>query len=259
MPNLALITGTSSGIGRELARYHAKKGGDLIITARRATELENLKNELESEYGVSVTTVAVDLTAPGGAQAVYEATNGLQVDILINNAGVGGHGTFLDRGLEADMAMLDLNIKALVQLCHLVGKDMVARGSGKVLNVSSSGAYQPGPLQATYFASKAFVSSLSCALDFEWRPHGVTVTALEPGFVETEFAKTAAMDKLAMTEDAARPETVARFGYEAMLKGQLRVVNDPKMRFLVKWVVPFLPLRMTMKTVYDMQMKKLTA
>jgi len=152
--------------------------------------------------------------------------------------------------------MVDLNINALVQLCHLVGKDMVARGSGKVLNVSSTGAYQPGPLQATYFASKAFVSTLSPALDFEWRPHGVTVTTLEPGFVETEFAKTAAMDKMAkMNDGAAQPQSVAKFGYDAMLKGKLRVVNDPKMRFMLDWLVPLLPRRMVMKMVYDMQMK----
>ncbi|MEH6726048.1 MAG: SDR family oxidoreductase [Hyphomicrobiales bacterium] len=256
MSNTALVTGASSGIGREFARYHASKGGDLIITARRKRELDALKDELEKKHGVSVITVPLDLATEGGAKALYEAVKGHRIDVLINNAGFGGHGKFLDRGLEADLTMVDLNINALVQLCHLVGKDMVARGSGKVLNVSSTGAYQPGPLQATYFASKAFVSTLSPALDFEWRPHGVTVTTLEPGFVETEFAKTAAMDKMAkMNDGAAQPKSVAKFGYDAMLKGKLRVVNDPKMRFMLNWLVPLLPRRMVMKMVYDMQMK----
>ncbi|MEP3048871.1 MAG: SDR family oxidoreductase [Roseibium sp.] len=228
MSNTALITGASSGIGREMARYHASKGGDLIVTARRAAELDALKEELETEHSVKVTTIALDLVAEEGAVALYEATKDQTVEILINNAGFGGHGKFLDRELAADLTMIDLNIRAVVTLCHLVGKDMVARGHGKVLNVSSTAAYQPGPLQATYFATKAFVSTLSPALDFEWRPHGVTVTALEPGFVDTEFAEVAAMDGLEMTKSGATPESVAKFGYDAMLKGKLRVINDPK-------------------------------
>jgi uncharacterized protein len=256
MSNTALITGASSGIGREFARYHAAKGGDLIITARRENKLNELKDELENKHGINVKTIPLDLGAQGAAKALYDATQGAQIDILINNAGFGGHGTFLDRGLEADMNMLDLNVAALVQLCHLVGKDMVARGSGKVLNVSSTGAYQPGPLQATYFATKAFVSTLSPALDFEWRPYGVTVTTLEPGFVDTEFAQSAAMDQLSMTQNnPATPENVAKFGYDAMQKGKLRVINDRKMRFMLNWLVPLLPRRMVMKMVYDMQTK----
>ncbi|WP_299813504.1 SDR family oxidoreductase [uncultured Roseibium sp.] len=253
MPNTALITGASSGIGREMARYHARKGGDLIITARRAPELARLKAELEADHKVKVTTIALDLAAEGGALALYEATKDQRIEILINNAGFGGHGKFLDRGLAADLIMIDLNIRAVIALCHLVGKDMVARGSGKVLNVSSTAAYQPGPLQATYFATKAFVSTLSPALDFEWRPHGVTVTALEPGFVDTEFAEVAAMTELEMTKSGAHPESVAKFGYEAMLKGKLRVINDPKMRFMLNWLVPLLPRRMVLKMVNDMQ------
>lgn len=253
MPNTALITGASSGIGREMARYHASKGGDLIITARRLQELSRLKTELEAQHKVKVTTIALDLAAEGGALALYEATRDQRIDILINNAGFGGHGKFLDRDLAADLIMIDLNIRAVIALCHLVGNDMVARGSGKVLNVSSTAAYQPGPLQATYFATKAFVSTLSPALDFEWRPHGVTVTALEPGFVDTEFAKVAAMSALEMTKSGATPESVAKFGYEAMLKGKLRVINDPKMRFMLNWLVPLLPRRMVLKMVNDMQ------
>ncbi len=257
MSNTALITGASSGIGRALAQVHASKGGDLVITARRSEALEALKQELETQHGISVTVVALDLAQPNAAQTLYAAIKDVQIDILINNAGFGGHGAFLTRAVQDDMAMIDLNIRAVVELCHLVGKDMIARGKGRVLNVSSTGAYQPGPLQATYFASKAFVSSLSAALDFEWRPHGVTVTALEPGPVATEFAQVAAMDKLAlMQEGSASAESVATFGYDAMLKGKLRVINDRKMRFLLKWVTPLLPLRMVMTIVYDMQMKQ---
>ncbi|MCY0095484.1 SDR family NAD(P)-dependent oxidoreductase [Hoeflea ulvae] len=255
MPNIALITGASSGIGREMARYHASKGGDLIITARRAAELESLKAELEARHGVQVMTVPLDIAGESGAEALYQATRGQTIEILINNAGFGGHGEFLDRGLKSDEAMINLNITALVRLCHLIGGDMVARGKGKVLNVSSTAAYQPGPLQATYFATKAFVSSLSCALDYEWRPHGVTVTALEPGFVKTEFAEVAAMTDLDVTKTGATAESVAKFGYDAMLKGKLRVINDRKMRFMLNWIVPLLPRRMVLKAVHDMQTK----
>ncbi|MEJ8475869.1 SDR family NAD(P)-dependent oxidoreductase [Roseibium algae] len=255
MSNTALITGASSGIGRELARYHAHMGGDLIITARREAELISLKAELEAAHNVKVKTVALDLAAEGGAVALYEATKEQTIEILINNAGFGGHGKFLDRDITADQGMIDLNISALVTLCHLVGKDMVARGRGKVLNVSSTAAYQPGPLQATYFATKAFVSSLSPALDYEWRPSGVTVTALEPGFVKTEFAEVAAMGHIEKTKFGATPESVAKFGYDAMLKGKLRVINDPKMRFMLNWLVPLLPRRMVLQMVYDIQAK----
>jgi short-subunit dehydrogenase len=257
MPNTALITGASSGIGREFARYHASKGGDLIITARRADALEALKSELETAHSVQVTVVALDLGAADGAAKLYEAVKSHKIDVLINNAGFGGQGAFLDRDLGADLDMIDLNVKSLVSLTHLVGRDMVAMGGGKILNVSSTAAYMPGPLQATYFATKAFVSSLSPALDFEWRPHGVTVTALEPGFVETEFAQTADMEGLPISENnPATPEAVAQFGYDAMLKGKLRVINDPRLRFMLNWLVPFLPRRMVMKLVFDMQTQK---
>ena len=155
MLNSALITGASSGIGREFARYHAKTGGNVIITARRADELDALKDELETSHGVAVTAIPLDLGAPGGAKRLYDAvkSSGQTVDILINNAGFGGHGVFTERDLALDLGMIDLNVKALVELCHRFGSDMVAQGGGRILNVSSTAAHMPGPLQATYFAT----------------------------------------------------------------------------------------------------------
>ena len=158
MSNTALITGASAGIGAEFARYHASLGGDLIITARRADALNPLKAELEAAHGISVTTIACDLGAPDGAEQIYQATKDTRIDILINNAGFGGHRLFIERPLLEDLGMIDLNVKALVSLCHKIGNDMAANGGGKILNVSSTAAYMPGPLQATYFATKAFVS-----------------------------------------------------------------------------------------------------
>jgi short-subunit dehydrogenase len=256
MTNTALITGASSGIGRELARYHAKRGGDLIITARRDDALQALKSELEAAHGINVTVVALDLGAAGGAASLYDAVKGHKIDILINNAGFGGQGAFIDRDLDKDIAMIDLNVKALVSLTHMVARDMVANGGGKILNVSSTASYMPGPLQATYFATKAYVSSFSQALDAELRDKGVTVTALEPGYVETEFAASADLEGTGLVaQKGATPDAVAKFGYDAMLGGQLRAINDGRLRFVLNWVMPWLPRRMSLNLIKKMQTK----
>lgn len=256
MPNTALITGASAGIGRAFALYHAAKGGDLIITARRAKALEALKTEIEAAHDVSVTVIAQDLSSAEQAEALYAALNGQRIDVLINNAGFGGHGKFVDRPLEDDLDMIDLNINALVTLCHRVGKDMIAQGGGKILNVSSTASYMPGPLQATYFATKAFVSSFSMALDEEMRASGVTVTALEPGYVETEFAARADLGGTDLVKNGATADSVAKYGYDAMLRGDLRAINDGTLRFILNWVFPWLPRRMLLKQVKKMQSKK---
>lgn len=255
MPNTALITGASSGIGREFARYHAEKGGDLIITARRGDELDALKSEIETAHGVSVTTVPLDLGSPDGARQLYDAVKDHRIDILINNAGFGGHGAFIDRDLDTDLAMIDLNVKSLVTLTHLVANDMARNGGGKILNVSSTASYTPGPLQATYFATKAYVSSFSQALAEELKDKGITVTALEPGYVETEFAARADLDGTDLTKSGATPRSVAKFGYDAMRRGELRAINDGKLRFMLNWLIPMMPRRSVLKMVRKMQEK----
>lgn len=258
MSNTALITGASSGIGREFARYHASKGGDLIITARREAELDALKAELEAAHKVTVTTIPLDLGAADGAEALYDKVTeaGLSVDILINNAGFGGHGRFVDRDLAADQAMIDLNVDALVTLCHRFGKEMAGRGSGKILNVSSTAAHMPGPLQATYFATKAFVSSFSQALAEEMKGDGVTVTALEPGYVHTEFAASADLEGTGLVKQkGATPDEVARIGYDAMMAGKLTVINEAQLRFMLGWVMPLMPQGMRLNMVRRMQEK----
>lgn len=258
MPNTALITGASSGIGTEFARYHAAKGGDLVIVARRADPLNALKSELESAHGVKVTVIAMDVGSPEQARKLYDTIKAqdLQIDVLINNAGFGGHGAFLDRDLNKDQAMIDLNVSALVTLSHLIGKDMKQQGGGKMLQVSSTASFMPGPNQAVYFATKAFVTSFSQAIDEEMRPHGITSTALCPGLVNTEFVAAANLEGTGLAnQKGATPQSVAKCGYDAMLKGDLIAINEGRLSFMLNWVFPFLPRRRVLKIVAGMQAK----
>ncbi|HKK97785.1 MAG TPA: SDR family oxidoreductase [Marivita sp.] len=258
MKKTALITGASSGIGLELARYHASKGGDVILAARRESALTDLKADLEDKHGVAAHVVVADLASPGGAQKLYDdvTSAGLSVDYLINNAGLGGHGKLIDRALSDEMSMIDLNVKALVDLTHRFASDMVTRGGGKILNVGSTAGFAPGPNQAVYFATKAFVNSFSQAIDHEFRPKGVTSTVLAPGYVKTEFAEVAKLEGTKLVKQGgATAASVAKVGYEAMLQGKLVVINEAKLSVLMNWVIPFLPRRMVLKTMSDMQEK----
>ena len=258
MTNIALITGASSGIGKEFARYHAAKGGDLILTARRETELMALKAELEAAHKITAHVFALDLGVEGGADALVQAVTGasLKVDILINNAGFGGHGLHVERDLASEQAMIDLNIKALVTLTHAFGQKMVAQGGGKILNVGSTAGFMPGPKQAVYFATKAFVGSFSQAIDQELRDKGVTCTVLAPGYVETEFSQVANLEGTDLVKDGgATAASVAKHGYDAMMKGKLVTVNQLSLSILTQWIVPLLPRRMALKMVDKMQSK----
>lgn len=258
MSNTALVTGASSGIGKELARYHATKGGDVILAARRETALTDLKTELEEKHGITAHVFAADLAADGGAEALYDKVKsaGLTVDILINNAGFGGHGKHVERQLDQELSMIDLNVKALVELTHRFGADMVAKGGGKILNVGSTAGFAPGPNQAVYFATKAFVNSFSQAVDHELRDKGVTSTVLAPGYVKTEFAEVANLEGTALVKQGgATAASVAKIGYDAMMQGKLVVINEMRLNFLFNWVIPLLPRRMILKIMNDMQEK----
>lgn len=257
MAETALITGASSGIGAAFARYHAAKGGDLILTARREDALLALKQELEAKHGITAHVFALDLGAPGGAEQLDDAIVAAELDvgILINNAGFGGHGPFIERDLDAEQAMIDLNIKALVTLTHRFGHRMVARGHGKILNVGSIAGFMPGPQQAVYFATKAFVSSFSQAVDQELRDRGVTCTLLAPGYVETEFAKVADLEGTPLVRGGgATAEAVAKHGYDAMMRGALVTFNEPKLRVAHR-LFPLMPRRQVLKMVARMQAK----
>ena len=249
MANTALITGASGGIGAELARYHAAKGGDLVLVARSGDALEQLKQELASAHNVKVTVIVADLSQSESAQAIYQQTeeSGIQIDILINNAGFGGHGKFHQRELGKDQAMMQVNMTSLVNLTHLYLQGMVARNSGKILHVASSAAFMPGPLQAVYYGTKSFVVSFSQAIAQELADTKVTSTALCPGAVATGFVKAGDLEGVSAWDKAATPESVAKYGYEAMQRGDLIAINEKALSFMINWVIPFLPRKTVLK------------
>ncbi|WP_114765386.1 SDR family NAD(P)-dependent oxidoreductase [Vibrio rhodolitus] len=249
MTNTALITGASSGIGLELAKIHASKGGNLILVARSESKLNDLKAELENQYGVQVTVIALDLSQPNSAQALFEQTEArsLQVDTLINNAGFGGHGKFHERSLVDEQAMMQLNMVTLTNLTHLYLKGMVERKQGKILNVSSTASFMPGPLQAVYYATKSYVTSFSQAVAEEVKDNGVTVTALCPGTVATGFVEAGNLEGVDAWKNAKTPSSVAECGYNAMEKGELVAFNEPSLKFMLNWIIPFLPRKLVLK------------
>ena len=249
MMKTALITGASSGIGAELARLHAGKGGNLVLVARNEMRLQSLKKELETQHGIKVTILVVDLSVPGSAQSVFEQTEaaGIQVDLLINNAGFGGYGKFHQRELAREEAMMQLNMNTLTSLTHLYVQGMVSRGHGAILNVASTAGFIPGPMQAVYFATKSYVLSFSQAISEELKRSGVTVTALCPGPVNTEFVAQGDLEGVKAFEKTASPESVARCGYRAMEQGKLIAINDKSLRFMLDWVTPFVPRKVLLK------------
>jgi len=249
MTNTALITGASGGIGEELARLHAKKGGDVILVARSKTKLNELANELIHLYSIKALVIAEDLSDPQSAQRIFDQTQalGVQVDVLINNAGFGGHGKFHERDLSADQAMMQVNMTSLTGLTHHYLQGMVERNQGQILNVSSTAGFLPGPLQAVYYATKAYVNSFSLALAEEVKDRNITVTALCPGPVATGFAQAGDLDGVGAFKNAKSPESVAYVGYKAMEKGKLVAINEKGLSFMLNWVVPFLPRKVVLK------------
>ncbi len=225
----ALVTGASGGIGYAFAKLLAPHSVVLVLVARSGERLSAIKSELEGRFPVRVRTVVADLAEPGAAARVYRELEqeGIDPDVLINNAGVGELGPFVGTDTEKIADMLMLNVVALTELTRLVGATMASRGKGRILNVASTAAFQPGPLMAVYYASKAYVLSFSEALAYELKDRGVTVTALCPGPTATRFAETASMEgtRLFAYSRLASPASVARYGYAAMLKGKTVAVH----------------------------------
>lgn len=226
MKKVALITGAASGIGREFSRIHAQKGGTILAVDMNAEGLKALKNELESTYGVDVYTIVKNLTQLTAPQEIYDEVvrQKVEVDYLINNAGFGGVGAFHERDWAKDQAMIQVNVLALTSLTRQFLPDFVARNSGKILNVSSTVSLLPGPYQAVYFASKAFVTSFNRSLHGELSDTAVTSTALLPGATKTAFGDSSGMNKTAIYKKPASAREVALVGYQAMENGEVEVI-----------------------------------
>ncbi|MEM7194377.1 MAG: SDR family oxidoreductase [Pseudomonadota bacterium] len=247
--NTALITGASGGIGKALAEIHARNGGDLVLVARSEDKLNDIKSQLESDYAISATVIAEDLSNPDSADRLFEKTEslGLEIDVLINNAGFGGHGLFHNRNLDEEQAMMQVNMNTLTRLTHHYLQGMVARRRGRVLNVSSTASFMPGPLQAVYYATKAYVTSFSQAVAQEIEEFGVTVTALCPGAVDTGFVAASNLHGNDLWKNARSAESVAECGYKAMQNGELVAFNEFGLRFMINWIIPLLPRRLVLK------------
>jgi short-subunit dehydrogenase len=251
-----LVTGASSGIGAELARAFAAGGSSLVLSARSVDRLEALAQELRAKHGVAVRVVVADLASPEGPRRLVErlVQEGVQVDVLVNNAGYGGFGPFGETAWPDKQGMLQLNVVSLTELTQAFLPGMVARRRGGVLNVASTAAFQPGPLTAVYTATKAYVLSFTEAVSEEVRAQGVTVTALCPGATVTGFASRAAMDGSRLFQVKGLPDakSVAKAGYEGFRKGATVVIAGAK-NSLLAWSVRFVPRSWVRRMVHRMQ------
>lgn len=242
----ALVTGASSGLGVDFATILAERGCNLVLVARREDRLRQLADQLGATHGIQAHVVGMSLSPLGAAQTLYDriAALGLSIDVLINNAGFGVHGPFVDSRWEKDEEMLLLDVVALTHLTKLYVRDMLTRERGWVLQVSSIGAYQPSPTYAAYSAAKSYVLSFGEALSYELRGSNVKMTVLSPGVTETEFLAVAGQRRTLFQRMSIMPSRpVAEIGIEAMLRGTPSKVAGT-MNALTTWSLRFVPRRL---------------
>ncbi|WP_227397175.1 SDR family NAD(P)-dependent oxidoreductase [Jeotgalibacillus aurantiacus] len=222
-----LITGASGGIGMELAKLYAEKGHTLLLAARSEEKLRELAEEWTRKFTIETHIFKSDLSKAGAAEKLYAEVKakGLSVDILINNAGVGLFGEFHKTDLVKEQEMIQLNITSLTELSKLFGREMVEAKQGKILNVASTAAFFPGPLMAVYYASKAYVKSLTEALDNEWSEHGVQVSGLYPGPTSTGFKDAAELDNSKLFKNGTmKAEAVAKITFIEFMNGKRQII-----------------------------------
>jgi short-subunit dehydrogenase len=226
-------------LGREYARLFAKDGHDLVLVARRRERLDELARELTAAHGTTCTVIAADLAAHSACQHIADQVQaaGRTIDFLVNNAGFGKRGPFAQSDVRLQLEMIDVNMRALVELTHLFLPGMLQRRQGRILNIASMAGFVPGPFMATYYASKAFVVSFTEALASELHGTGVTATASCPGPTATEFADVAGSGKSNLfRRPVADAASVARHGYRAMLAGTVVAIPGLKNKLSVQSV-----------------------
>lgn len=233
-----LITGGSMGIGFELAKLFASDGYNLVLVARDQTELDNAAAEVKKLNHIDVVTIAKDLFEPENAFQLHNEvkTKGIDIGILVNNAGHGHYGEFVDTDLRTELQIIHLNISSLVVLTKLFLKDMVAKGEGRILNLSSIAGKVPGPWQSVYHGTKAFVQSFTESIRYEVKDKGIVVTALLPGATDTDFFHKAGMESSKIVQDKSQladPADVAKDGYKALMNGDDMVVSGMKNKMQV--------------------------
>jgi hypothetical protein len=231
----ALITGSSSGIGLHLAHEFAKHGHPVVLVAPVKEELLEVAEQLRAETSVEAIVIAKDLEQPNAPQEIFDELQsaGVNIEILVNNAGRGQHGHFWKIPLEEDLSMMRLNMEAMLRMMKLFLPPMLEQKSGRILNNASVGGFEPGPMLAVYHATKAFVLSVTEALTVELKDTGITVTALCPGPTDTDFFPKAGMMATRAFQHAMAPQDVAKAGYEALMKGDPVVVPGGMNKALV--------------------------
>lgn len=243
---VALITGASSGIGRELTKLFAEYGFDLVLVARNEAALNEIASQLTARQPVSVTVVPKDLSLPQAPEEIYDTLKqaSIAVDVLVNNAGTQVYGALQDTDTSEQLRLIQVNLVALTHLTMLFGREMVDRGRGRILNVASTGAFSPTPLNAIYCATKAYVLSFSEAIARDLEGTGVTVTCLCPGATETRFAKRAGIENVRLFQAfVMNARDVARAGYRGLMSSKTTVVPGVYNQILVS-LVRFTPRRL---------------
>ncbi|MBV8897803.1 MAG: SDR family oxidoreductase [Acidobacteriaceae bacterium] len=252
----AVITGASTGIGRELADLAARDGYDLVLVARSDSVLQAVAADLRQKWKRNVTVIAKDLAHPAAASEVFRALSdaALEVEVLVNNAGFGLLGKFWELDEREQIDMVQLNVTALTHLTRLFLPQLIARRRGMIMNVASTAAFQPGPLMSVYYATKAYVVSFSEAIHNEARDYGVTVTCVCPGPTKTEFDKRAGTGntKLFASGNVMTARQVAEIGWKAMKRGKPLVVTGA-LNALTAFLTRFAPIQFTASMARKMQ------
>ncbi len=239
-----LITGASSGLGENFAEIFAKQGYHLVLVARSEDKLRHLAQRLENQYKVQSTIIVQDLSLPHSAEKIYNEvkSQNIHIDVLINNAGFGKIGAFIDEKLSTITEMLNLNVTALTELTALFLPEMKAKNSGKILNIASTAAFQSLPNFGVYAATKAYVLNFTEALHYELKDSNIAVTALCPGPTHTGFAKRANGEKLSFFKNAMDSKIVAEIGYNALMKNKMYAISG-LMNKLMAYSVRLFPSR----------------